>query len=212
MTRTGSILGLTLFLTAITPAAFAADRAYNGGYGGNFNGSGYNIIHNGYNDDRYNRGRYDSYDYAKVIDWHPVYETVRNARPQRECYDEPARYYNNNNNNSYTGIITGGILGGVLGNQAGAGRGQDIAAIAGTVLGGSIGRDLTRGNNYRSPDYRQRCEVVDHYYEERRPAGYHVTYWYNGRAHETRTDYRPGDKIRIPASYRQSRYEDDDND
>jgi len=204
MKQTGSIIGFTLLLTALTPAAFAADRTYSGDYNGNFSGSGsgsgYNFNHDGYDDDHYDRGRYDSYVYAKVIESHPVYETVRRTQPQRECYDEPVRSYNNNN--SYTGIITGGILGGVLGNQVGSGRGQDIATIAGTILGGSVGRDLTRGNNYGSSGYRQRCDVVDHHYEERRPAGYHVTYWYNGRVHETRTDYRPGEKIRIQAPHR----------
>ncbi len=200
MKRTGSTIGLTLLLTALTPVAFAADKAYSSGYGANSYESDYSFDHDGYSDEHYNRGRYNQYVYAKVIDSHQVYETVRVPRPQRECYDEPVRSYSNNN--SYTGIITGGILGGVLGNQVGDGRGQDIATIAGTILGGSIGRDLTRGNHYGSPGYRQRCEMVDHHYEERRPAGYHVTYWYNGRVYETRTDYRPGAKIRVEAPHR----------
>jgi len=40
MKQTGSIIGFTLLLTALTPAVFAADRTYSGDYNGNFSGSG----------------------------------------------------------------------------------------------------------------------------------------------------------------------------
>ncbi|MEO5702764.1 MAG: glycine zipper 2TM domain-containing protein [Gammaproteobacteria bacterium] len=197
MKKTGLVLGVTLLSLTLAPAAFATNKAYTKGYGGDYYEYNDDFDHDEYSDARYTRGRYD---YAQVIDSHRIYDTVRRNSPQRECYDEPVRY--RGGNDSYTGIITGGILGGVLGNQVGGGRGNDIATIAGAVLGGSVGRDVTR-NNHGYQDYRQRCETVDHAYEERRPAGYHVTYRYKGRIYETRTDYRPGKRIRIevPSRY-----------
>ena len=200
MKKTGLVLGVALMSLTLAPAAFATNKAYTKGYGGNDYYEYDDDGHDGYSGARYNRDRYD---YAHVIDAQPIYETVRINSPQRECYDEPVRY--RSGNDSYTGIIAGGIIGGVLGNQVGHGRGKDIATIAGTVLGGSVGRDLTR-NNYGYQDYQQRCETVDHYYDERRPAGYHVTYRYHGRIYETQTDYCPGKKIRIQVP---SRYNDD---
>lgn len=199
MKKKSLVLGVALLSLTLAPAAFATDKAYTKGYGGNDYYEYDDDGHDGYYDARDNQDRYD---YARVIDSHQIYKTVRVRSPQRECYDEPARY-RSGNNGSYTGVIVGGIVGGVLGNQVGGGRGKDIATIAGTVLGGSVGNDLTRRNNYGYQDYRQRCETVNHYNEERRAAGYHVTYRYHGKIYETQTDYRPGKKIRIkvPSRY-----------
>lgn len=206
MKATGLVLGVALLSMTLAPAAFATGKGYGKGHGEDYYEYDNGFDHDGYYDARRNRDRYD---YAKVIESHPIYESVRVPSSRRECYDEPVRY-RNSGNDSYTGIITGGILGGVLGNQVGKGRGRDVATIAGTVLGGSVGRDLTRGNSYGYPDYQQRCETVNNYYEERRPAGYHVTYRYRGGVYETQTDYRPGNKIRIQVPSGYSRYGDDD--
>lgn len=202
MKKTGLIIGAVLMSLTLAPAAFATDKQHSKGYGGDYYERDDDFDHSGYYDKRH---RDDGYVYARVIDAHRIYETVRVAAPQRECFDEPV--YRRSGNDSYTSIIGGGIIGGVLGNQIGGGSGKDIATIAGTVLGGSIGRDLTRSNSRGYTDYEQRCETVNHYYEEQRPAGYHVTYRYRGRIYETQTDYRPGKKIRVKAPSRHYGYD-----
>lgn len=154
-----------------------------------------------YDDDGgYNGG--DHYDYAKVTDVDPIYETVRVSAPRRECRDEPV-YTRGGNHNSYTGTIVGGIVGGVIGNQFGHGRGRDVATIAGTILGGSVGRDVSRNHHGYSDRYagtREVCRSIDHAYDEQRIVGYHVAYRYKGQTYHTRTNNDPGDKLRIRVS------------
>lgn len=82
-----------------------------------------------------------------VVVERPVYveEPVRYEEPPRYYNDPPADYYPpaNAEYRSATPVVLGGIIGGVLGNQVGKGRGKDIATIAGVILGGSIGRDMS---------------------------------------------------------------------
>lgn len=226
MKRAGLIVGLALLATTLAPVALATDRNQRG-YGGDFSeyedddrDDGSYERYERYervsdrrhdrDDDRHRDDRYDDrHYYGKVIDSHPLYRTMRVPHTERECFDDVDRDYRGND--SYTGTIVGGIIGGVLGNGVGGGRGRDIATVAGTVLGGSIGRDLSR-NGYNQPRYRERCETVTHYTQERRPAGYHVTYRYKGRIYETQTDYRPGKQIRIdPGNTRRVGYNDYDD-
>jgi len=184
MKRTYLIASTALVALAFSPLTFGKDR----GWGG--------------------------YDYAKVVDVDPIYETRRVSSPQRECYEEPVTRYRSAND-SYTGIIAGGIVGGVLGNQVGKGRGKDVATVAGTLLGGSVGRDLTRGDDYAYTSSERHCEVVDHYYEDEHVTGYRVKYRYDGDIYTTRTDYHPGKKIRIKVTpqrhYHHHHYYHDDD-
>jgi uncharacterized protein YcfJ len=74
--------------------------------------------------------------------------------------------------------------------------------VAGTVLGGSIGRDIGYQNNPPRGGYtryatQDNCRVVDDYREEERVEGYRVTYRYNGAEYVTRTAHDPGNKIRV---------------
>ncbi|MEW6354189.1 MAG: glycine zipper 2TM domain-containing protein [Pseudomonadota bacterium] len=146
------------------------------------------------------KGWRDDYDYARVIDVDPVYETTYVSTPRRECYEEPVTRHRSAND-SYTGIIAGGIVGGVLGNQVGKGRGKDVATVAGTLLGGSIGRDLTRGDDYAYTSYERRCDVVEDYHERERVSGYRVKYRYDGDVYTTYTDHHPGARIRVKVTH-----------
>jgi uncharacterized protein YcfJ len=134
---------------------------------------------------------------ARVTHVEPIYRTVRIEEPRRECWDEDV-YVDRPAYRSHTGTILGGIVGGVLGHEVG-GHHRDIATAAGTVLGASIGRDLSH-RSYADDGYyttRERCEVRPTYTSERRIDGYRVTYVYAGREHETVTDYEPGNEIRV---------------
>jgi uncharacterized protein YcfJ len=146
------------------------------------------------------RGGRDHYYYAdaRVVHVEPIYRTVRVEEPRRECWEEEV-YVERPGYRSHTGVILGGIVGGVLGHELGGRRHHGLATAAGTVLGASIGRDLSHrraaGDGYYTT--RERCEVRPTYTTERRIDGYRVTYVYDGREHETITDYDPGNVIRV---------------
>ncbi len=64
-------------------------------------------------------------------------------RYYERSYSAPSGY-SNHEYRSATPVILGGIIGGVIGSEMGKGRGKDAATAAGVILGGSIGRDLSR--------------------------------------------------------------------
>ncbi len=145
------------------------------------------------------------YAYARVIDVEPLRRHVQVPDSYRECYQEPVtRYeeYRQPGSDSYTPLILGGIVGGVVGNQFGKGRGRTALTVAGTLLGGSLGRDYRdeHGRRVVSRPYRtteQRCELRRSYHQEERNDGYRVRYRYQGQTFTTRTDHRPGRRIRV---------------
>lgn len=150
----------------------------------------------GYRGDRGDRDSY--YVDARVVHVEPMYRTVRVEEPRRECWDEDV-YVERPRYRSHTGTILGGIVGGVLGHELGGRHHEGIATAAGTVLGASVGRDMS---NRRAGDdgyysTRERCEVRREYTSEQRIDGYRVTYAYDGREHVTITDYDPGNRIRV---------------
>ncbi len=134
---------------------------------------------------------------APVVRVEPLYRTVRVDRPRRECWDEEV-YVERPAYRSHTGTILGGIVGGVLGHQVG-GSHHGLATAAGTVLGASVGRDMSARRRVDDGYYtsRERCDVRHEYTREQRNDGYRVTYAYAGREHVTITDYDPGDRIRV---------------
>ena len=155
------------------------------------------------------RDREGFIDTARVVDVEPIYRTVRVSTPRKECWTEEVPVqddFDDEDYYSYTPMILGGILGGVIGSEMGKGRGRDAAILAGTVLGGSIGRDVAESNRHRGAsrtvryEHRERCRVVDDYHEERRLEGYRVTYRYRGRRFVTRMDRDPGPKLRVRVS------------
>ena len=87
---------------------------------------------------------------ADVISAYPVYRTVRVNTPREQCWQE-AVSVPSQTHTSYTPEILGGIIGAGVGRLFGSGRGQDVATVAGAVLGGSIGRDQKAK--------RQRCGI-----------------------------------------------------
>jgi len=158
-------------------------------------------------------------DTAKVLDVEPIYETVSISIPEEQCWSKPhrrsrhqSRYYDYKQDKSYTGAIAGGIIGGVVGNQFGHGSGKKAMTVAGSLLGLSIGHDLSQNTNYRSDDYdqsnhrhkgrKQRCETTNRYESRQEIVGYRVKYRYKGNKFWTRTQNHPGDRIRVRVKVR----------
>jgi uncharacterized protein YcfJ len=140
-----------------------------------------------------------------VVDVRPEYRIEHTPIEREVCWEEDHYQRIDRDRRSRTGTIVGAIIGGVIGNQFGSGNGRRAATVAGAALGGSIGRDVDRQN--RAPDgyrlvTREQCRIERDYQEASVPAGYRVTYQYDGRLYHTRTLRHPGDTIRIEVSVR----------
>lgn len=171
-----------------------------------------------------------SYDYARVVDVDPIVRHVRVRTPVRECweetryeyYDDYDRYdrHDRPRRSEAGATIAGGIIGGVIGRQFGDGKGRDAMTLVGTLVGAAIGNErASRGREYDDRyDYdrygayeRQsypvtRCETRYRAEDQERIDGYRVTYRYRGQTYTTRTDYDPGDRIRVRVDVSPVRY------
>ena len=138
---------------------------------------------------------------AYVVSAYPVYKTVQINNPVEQCWQEtvnlPEKTYT-----SRTPEILGAIVGAGVGRLFGSGRGQDVATVAGAVLGGSIGRDQKNKYNQNNArvHYEQRCRMVDNFRNEERLEGYDVTYEYDGNIYRTHTRSDPGQTITVSIS------------
>lgn len=149
-------------------------------------------------------GRHDGYQpsgnvhyaYGEVLDAQPIYRTTHRPRAQEVCWDEPVEYYRRGQG-SPGGTLVGALIGGVVGSQIGSGSGRRAATAAGVLLGAAAGNDASRRGSYVSRGYEQRCEVRREWEPAHDIVGYDVTYRYRGEIYQTRTDYDPGDSIRI---------------
>ena len=138
------------------------------------------------------------YEYAKVVDVRPIYQTVEVERPYKECWRERKPYSRHGNRNSYTPEVFGAIIGAAVGNRFGRGSGRDAATVAGALLGGSVARDIKHDKNRAvHRGYVERCDVRHAYETEQRISGYDVAYKYKGNIYHTRMAEHPGDRIRV---------------
>ena len=152
-----------------------------------------------------------TYDYARVVSATPIVRQVEVQTPVRECYQEQVeRRIDPSPVASNPGrALLGGVIGGVIGHQFGSGRGNDAATVAGTLIGAAIGANGTRGrhgNGYRVETYPvERCDIRYESRYEERIEGYDVRYVYNGQTLSTRTDFDPGNRIRVRVTVAPSR-------
>lgn len=181
-----------------------AQRCYqqnrNGGYVGNdsYNGNGYSgndgYRNDGYRDDGY---RDDGY-YGR---------------------DDQSRSNGGSQTARTVATVVGGIAGAVLGSKVGGGSGTYAASAIGSMVGGMAGRsiyDNTQrrrepqgvvtvcdpvsgdGRSYPSSNY-----PSNNTYNTRNGVNaYDVTYEYAGRRYTTRTNYHPGERIRVRVDVR----------
>jgi uncharacterized protein YcfJ len=114
--------------------------------------------------------------------------------------------------------VVGGIAGAVLGSKVGEGSGQYVGTAIGSMVGGMAGRSIYENSQRNRQVTRGTVTVCDpipvgsrtgsygngngYYSGNENLEGYDVTYEYNGRSYQTRTDYHPGDRIRVRVDVR----------
>lgn len=129
----------------------------------------------------------DAVDYARVIG----VSAVPGAQVARQVcrpvgYEKPAEH-------STMGAVLGGLGGALVGSRFGGGRGRDATTVAGAI-GGAVVGDRIGAANSTQPATREQCETV---YEPGKPAGYQVTYEYEGRQSSILLDHDPGTSVRV---------------
>ena len=118
--------------------------------------------------------------------------------------------------------VIGGIAGAVLGSKVGGGSGQVAATAIGSMVGGLAGRQVYEAqqrrkytpagqvtvcdpvpvSSYGSNTYARNGYGNNGYVNDGRVTAYDVTYEYAGRQFVTRTNYHPGDRIRVRVDVR----------
>ena len=145
---------------------------------------------------------HDSYgDYGRVISARPIYERVAVDVPDEACRVETvAREEPRRGGDSFAGTVVGGLVGAALGHELGNGRGG--ATAVGGLIGASIGNDASKGSRVVSYRDQEVCNTHYHTEYEQHLVGYDVSYSYQGRIYQTRTDHHPGDRIAVAVDVR----------
>jgi uncharacterized protein YcfJ len=152
----------------------------------------------------------DAYeDRARVISVTQQFERVNT--PRQECrteYVHESVYENRERSNG--GAIIGGVSGGLLGSVIGRGNGRVAAAAVGAGIGAIVGDRMDNDRGYDRGRERvvtrpvERCVTVDNWSQV--PAGYLVSYEYNGRQYSTVTNQDPGRFIPVHVEVRPNGY------
>ncbi|GAA4861829.1 glycine zipper 2TM domain-containing protein [Luteimonas vadosa] len=111
--------------------------------------------------------------------------------------------------------VVGGLVGAVVGSKVGGGSARYATSALGSVVGGMAGREIyeaSQRNRYPRQGNVTVCDPVPvgsggGYYPANDGYGggvraYDVTYEYAGRRYTTRTNYHPGDRIRVRVDVR----------
>lgn len=156
------------------------------------------------------------------------YEPYDRGRYGNDGYRRDDRYhdpYGGRGSGSQVGgtvaTVVGGLVGAVLGSQVGGGSGRYATSAIGSMMGGMAGRHIyEEGLRQRNRTGTVRvCDPVpvDRYGDgysgdryggssyrvgDRAVTAYDVTYEYAGRRYATRTNYHPGDRIRVRVDVR----------
>ncbi|WP_242110739.1 glycine zipper 2TM domain-containing protein [Luteimonas aquatica] len=143
------------------------------------------------------------------------YDDYRNDGYRNDGYRDDGyrddRYSRGSETGRNVATVIGGILGAAIGSQVGGGSARYATAAVGSMVGGMAGRGVYDSNQRnRQPPRRAEVTVCDpvpsdgDYYrvDTSRVAAYDVTYEYAGRRYTTRTNYHPGDRIRVRVDVR----------
>jgi uncharacterized protein YcfJ len=110
----------------------------------------------------------------------PVYKTISNQRPVKECWEESSESTGQSGGNDIIGGIVGGAIGGALGNQVGQGSGKTAATIGGAIVGSMIGQGASRGGS-NAPQTVQKCKTRYETTNEQVLSGYNNYATFQGR-------------------------------
>jgi surface antigen len=144
------------------------------------------------------------------------YDQYRDDRyPDRDGYysgNDEYRDNRGNETNRTVATIIGGIAGAVLGSKIGDGSGRYVGTAVGSMVGGMAGRSIyDSSQRNRQMEKRGTVRVCDpvpvtsrdgYHDDDERLSGYDVTYEYANRTYHTRTNYHPGDRIRVRVDVR----------
>jgi len=141
-------------------------------------------------------------DFADVVRVEPLRSQVRVSEPVRECWQETRPVSDGPFAYNHVGrTLVGSAIGVAVGNQIGRGSGKDVARVAGALIGGAIGHNVSVDRQRQLGGDRvqsyERCDVRYRERIEERIDGYEVTYEYAGREYVTRMPYDPGERIRV---------------
>ena len=142
----------------------------------------------------YNDRSYNNYgDFGRVVAARPIYRQVAIDVPRESCRVQTVAR-ESRRGDSFGGTVVGGLVGAAIGHELGNGRGS--ATAVGGLIGASIGNDA---GSHRTLRYRDEEVCRTHYHTEyeQRIIGYDVSYSYQGRIYQTRTDRHPGDRIAV---------------
>lgn len=165
---------------ASSPNCYQRRDTYADGYGG-------------YRDDGYGDGYYDRDRYQRNDGYY-----------DRDGYGD--RRYGTSGGRTMATVL-GGIVGAAIGSQVGGGSARYATAAIGSMVGGIAGQQVYENsvrNRYPRTGTVTVCDPVpdDRYYDRYGTGGsgvhaYDVTYEYAGREYTARTNYHPGDRIRV---------------
>lgn len=129
---------------------------------------------------------------GRVISSTPVIQQV--AVPRQVCGPQAVAVPQHQGPGA--GAAIGAIAGGLLGNTIGHGGGRAAATVLG-VLGGAVVGDRVEGGGY-PPQYVQHCSIQTSY--ENRAVAYNVTYEYAGRTYTAQMPQDPGPTVWLQVS------------
>ncbi len=135
-------------------------------------------------------------DYGRVVDARPLYQQVAVEVPRESCRIQTVAR-ESRSGDSFGGTVVGGLVGAAIGHELGNGRGS--ATAVGGLMGASIGNDAGSRRTVRYRD-EEVCRTQYRTEYEQRIIGYDVSYSYQGRIYQTRTDRHPGDRIAVRLS------------
>ena len=125
---------------------------------------------------------------GRVISSTPVIQQV--AVPRQVCSAQPVAVPQHQGPGA--GAAIGAIAGGLLGNTIGHGGGRAAATVLG-VLGGAVVGDRVEGGSAYAPGYAQHCTTQTSY--ENRAVAYNVTYDYAGKTYTAQMPQDPGPTV-----------------
>jgi hypothetical protein len=173
------------------------------------------VIDSRYGDSRYGDSRYGGYPASGQNCYYRETNTYAGSDPYYSRGYGNDRYGNDpyargSNTGATVATVIGGLVGAAIGSQVGGGSARYATSAIGTMVGGMAGRQIyeqNRRDQYRSGTVRV-CDPVpaggygSYPTGDGRVSGYDVTYEYAGRTFRTRTDYHPGDRIRVRVDVR----------
>lgn len=128
-------------------------------------------------------------EYGKVVSVTPVMGDV--STPQRTCWDEQVRV---EQPRTGAGSLIGAVAGGLLGSTVGRGDGRSAATAVGVITGAVVG-DSIEGNSGSSTQTVRRCGTSTT--TQRQVIGYDVVYEYAGKQYSTRMASDPGERVPV---------------